>query len=96
METGSVGERDWADTWQARRIDSGRTIIERGIHSSRPHAITMGADAGGARRNFAWHGDESLHPADRRHTRASTKSAETKTYSNKAMQKVTFHVMEHQ
>lgn len=60
-------------------IDSWRLIIKRAIHSSRSHAITMGTDAGGARRNFAWHGDELLHPADGRHTCASTQSAETTT-----------------
>src|SRR3954468_3951511 len=31
METGAVVEGDWSGTWQARRIDSWRTIIKRGV-----------------------------------------------------------------
>jgi hypothetical protein len=71
VETWAVVERDRPGTRQARWIDSWRGVIEWGIHSSRSEAVALGADAGGARRDFAWHGDGSLYPADRRHARSS-------------------------
>ena len=71
VETWAVVERDRAGTRQARRIDSWRGVIERWVHSYRSQAIALGADAGGTRRDFAWHGDGSFYPADRRQARAS-------------------------
>ena len=56
VETGAVVERDRSGTWQARRIDSWRAVLERRIHSSCSHAIALGADTGGMRRDFAWSG----------------------------------------
>ena len=46
-------------------------VLERGGHSHRSQAVALGIDAGGARRNFAWHGDGFFNPADRGHVRAS-------------------------
>lgn len=53
MEAGAVVERDRSGTRQARRIDSWRGVIERGIHSSRSEAVALGTDAGGTRRDFS-------------------------------------------
>ncbi len=67
METGAVVERDRPGTRQARRIDSWCGVIEWRGHSRRPQAGALGADARGARRDFAGHGGGSLHPGDCRH-----------------------------
>jgi len=71
VETGAVVERDRSGTRQARRINSWRAVLERGVHSSRSQAVALGTDAGGARRNFAWHGDGFFNPTDRGHARSS-------------------------
>jgi hypothetical protein len=71
VETGAVVERDRSGTRQARRINSWRAVLERGVHSSRSQAVALGTDAGGARRNFAWHGDGFFNPADCCHARSS-------------------------
>ena len=66
VETGAVVERDRSGTWQARRIDSWCLVIKRRVHPSCSPAIALGADAGGARGDFAWPGYGALNPADRR------------------------------
>ena len=71
METWAVVERGRPCTRQARELDSWRGVIERRVHSCRSEAVALGADARGARRDFSWHGDGSLHRADRGQARAS-------------------------
>ena len=69
---GAVIERDRPGPRQARRLDSWRAVRERRIHSSRSHAVALGTDTGGARRDFAWPGHGALDPADRGHARSRT------------------------
>ena len=71
VETGAVIERDRPGTRQTRRIDSWRGVIERGIHSSCSEAVALGADIGGTRRDFSWHGDGVFDPADRGQARSN-------------------------
>ena len=65
MEAGTVIERNRPCARQARRVNSRRRVGERGIHSCRPTTVALGPDVGGARRDFAGHGEEALNPADR-------------------------------
>lgn len=55
MEAGAVVERDSLGTRQARRIELGRVVIERRVHSCRSQAVALGADARGVRRAFSSH-----------------------------------------
>ena len=60
IETGTVVARDRRGTRQARGLDPWRRVVERWVHSCRSEAVALGADAGGARRDFSWHGGSSL------------------------------------
>ena len=80
METGTVVERDWPCARQACRIHSRRCVVERGIHSYRPTTVTVGADVGGTRRDFAWRGNQAFHPADRRPTWSSAIDGQPRTH----------------